>query len=563
MKKYIVCCVLFIAPALAMDVDKDGFIKICALGDKQERVGALLPEKLARSCELIKNGLELEGSRTFFVKPAFAQVALWKKLKPCMESLDDSLRLDPRKTIKELLKTPQDLAYVLRAANYFGHRKLFEHCVAQWADRDYVIEKFCKFPQEIEGAIAREILVQHKLTNVFINVAVEKRIVVFKGFNCINRESVCACALGNGNFVAAGRSDGTINYWKKIKKRWKLHVIDKAHGEHGIGRLQFIDGDKRLISSGDDSGVSVWDVATKAKIFGFGDEECNGSFFTYNEGQRLLAIGTKEHRINVYSLSDGGEQGVKVQCEGHADEIRCLAFSPSAQMLASAGDDRILALWDLVAERPMHAFELPGLPCSVQYSDSGKCIAVGLEGGAVLIYDVNTLSLIAHKDDAHKDDIRACCFFENDSLLFTGARVRKIKFWYVPSLVCHKVLEGIDIGPVGFMDQNCKRKQLLTGFNNGTLGLANLAPLLKEIKDQRNYFKYGLRVPRARFLVRAFQATKDQPLECTGENGKIFNSLSKQSKAQLIKSFHLKVAEEAVPIREARSSRKRGPRKRK
>lgn len=562
MMHYIVYCLLFIAPIMAMDVNDD--VLICALGDKQERISARLPEKLALSCELIKNGLELNGSRTVFVKPKYAMVDLWKKLKPCMQSVDDSSDSDSKKSIRKLLKTPEDLASVLRASNYFAHWKLFEICVAEWADRDYVLEKFCKFPQEIEGAIAREILVKHKLTNNLLKLALEKKTVGVKVFNCKNSKDVWSCALGKGNYVAAGRSDGTIHYWIKINTIWRRHVIHKAHGnKHAVGRLQFIDGDKKLISSGDGRGVRVWDVATGKRIVGFGDAECDGFFFSYNEARRLLAIGTKEHRINVYSLNENSEQELKTQCEGHNGEIRCLAFSPSCDSLVSVGEDRMLALWDLAAGRRVHAFNIPSRSFSVQYSHSGKFIAVGLSDGGLLIYDVERLSLSSQQNYAHVGRIWSCCFSEDDSLLFTGSADRKIKIWALPSLECLKVLDGEDMSPVLFMDQNWSRNHLLIGFNNGKLGLANLAPLLKEIKEQRNYFKHGLKVPRARFLVCAFQATREHPLECTGENGKIFNSLSKECKAQLIKNLFLRVPKELAPAQGAKPPRKRGPRTKK
>jgi hypothetical protein len=564
MKNYIISCLLFIAPSLAMDADDDALIKICALGDKQERIGAELPKKMALSCELIKNGLELYEVRTFFVKPQYALVPLWKMLKPCMQWVDDSLDADPKKMIKELVKTPQDLASVLRASNYFGHRKLFEHCVAEWADRDYALEKFCKFPQEIEGAIAREILIKHKLTNTLLSFALKKKIVVIKVFNSINKEDVWSCALGKGNRVAAGRSDGTIHYWIKVNTRWRRHAIYKAHGNNcAVGQVQFIDGDQKLISSGDGRGVRIWNVATGKRIGGFGDAECNGFFFSYNEARRLLAIGTKEDRINVYSLSENNEEELKIQCEGHNGEIRCLAFNPSGDLLASVGEDRMLAVWDLTTGLRIHAFDLPCWAFSIKFSHSGKFIAVGLDDGTVLIYDFERLALCEQENNAHDNRIWSCCFSEDDSLLFTAAIDRKIKVWALPGLECLKVIEEDKMSPILFMDQNLSRNQLLVGFNNGQLGLASLAPLLKEIKDQRNYVKHGLKMPRAQFLVRAFHATQEQPLECTGENGKIFNSLSREFKAQLIENLYLRVPKELTLIQQARPPRKWAPRKKK
>lgn len=195
MKNSIVCCLL-IMPILAMDVadDEDDMrLEICALEDNPERVGTIIPKRLAISCEVIKSEMDLrdpeKGSKSHFpklqkvyVKPEFATKSLWEKLKPCIVAAQDSSGAKLNIAVQEHLKTPQDLALVLRASNYFGHQRLFDECIVEWADRDYAYAKAYGFPQEIEGAIARQILRKHNLINKWISLTLEKTFVDVKIF---------------------------------------------------------------------------------------------------------------------------------------------------------------------------------------------------------------------------------------------------------------------------------------------------------------------------------------------------------------------------------------------
>lgn len=300
--------------------------------------------------------------------------------------------------------------------------------------------------------------------------------------------------------------------------------------------------------------MKVWDVATGNCIKSFGSAECNGFFFAYDEKQDLLAISTKEHCINVYQLKSN-ESDLKAQFFGHGSNINALSFSPDTKLLASIADDRRLSVWDTAIGRLVHAVDLENIPLAVQFDSSGSYIAVGMRNGDINLYRVQDCHLMSVKGKAHNKAIWGCCFSKDNSLLFTASDDRKIKVWAVPELECLRELEG-DIAPILFMDSNFDCNRLLMAHGNGNLGLVNIASLIKKIKKEQMFFKYRLRISRAKFLVQAALATEENPFYCTGENGKIFNSLEKEVKALFLKNFHLVVSKESI---QAAGEKKGGP----
>lgn len=76
---------------------------------------------------------------------------------------------------------------------------------------------------------------------------------------------------------------------------------------------------------------------------------------------------------------------------GHTDAILCVQFSPCGTMLASAGGDTTVRIWDLNTETPQH--QLKGHTHWVQHvswSPNGKYLASAGMDGLVIVWDPKT-----------------------------------------------------------------------------------------------------------------------------------------------------------------------------
>ncbi len=96
------------------------------------------------------------------------------------------------------------------------------------------------------------------------------------------------------------------------------------------------------------------------------------------DGKTLASAGD-DRLIRLWDPTGGKALGT---LEGHAAAVRCLAFSPDGKTLASGGADKLICLWDVSAAgragtKPM---QLPGhtdMVMSLAYSPDGKMLVSG------------------------------------------------------------------------------------------------------------------------------------------------------------------------------------------
>ncbi len=62
---------------------------------------------------------------------------------------------------------------------------------------------------------------------------------------------------------------------------------------------------------------------------------------------RILATAGGNGLIRLWD-PDTGDQ--RIALTGHAGEVLCLAFAPDGRTLASAGEDQVIRLWDIITE---------------------------------------------------------------------------------------------------------------------------------------------------------------------------------------------------------------------
>ncbi|WAL62333.1 WD40 domain-containing protein [Thermocoleostomius sinensis] len=136
-----------------------------------------------------------------------------------------------------------------------------------------------------------------------------------------------------------------------------------------------------------------------------------------------MAIGEASGKVRLYN-----SEGELFICEGHMGWVRSVSFSADGELLASAGDDRIIRLWNV---------------------RTGQCL--------------KTLS-------GHTDLIRSVCFAPQSLLLASGGDDRTVKLWNVETGQCVTTLTGHE-GRVLSVAFSPDEQQLASGNSDRTIRL--------------------------------------------------------------------------------------------
>ena len=164
--------------------------------------------------------------------------------------------------------------------------------------------------------------------------------------------------IERGKVVIAGNGDGTISYWE-VDSGKESRVL---RGHNGPVFSLTLSRDRRTLASGSyDHTVKLWTVKTGNEIRSFSDRKMDGVIeqvraVSLSSDGKLLASsevgftqsGNEFHyvyrRIRVWNLKTGIE--IRIISEPKF-EISGIAFSPDNRLLAGAGPEGIIKLWNV------------------------------------------------------------------------------------------------------------------------------------------------------------------------------------------------------------------------
>lgn len=95
--------------------------------------------------------------------------------------------------------------------------------------------------------------------------------------------------------------------------------------------------------------------------------------------------------VRLLTLRSDGlpEDATGLQCKGHQQAVRAIAFAPDGQTLASVGEDHVLHFWDTTTGAAKDVLDPQlGSLHTVAYAPDGLTVAVGGERGVLALVDV-------------------------------------------------------------------------------------------------------------------------------------------------------------------------------
>ena len=268
----------------------------------------------------------------------------------------------------------------------------------------------------------------------------------------IYRNDSVEIAISPDNKILATASDSAIHFYD-IDSGEKSASL---HGHRGaVLDFTFSPSGHRLVSSGSDGTVRVWDVKERRESFRFRGHKFGTMYgvweVIYSNDSKWIISGGSDATIKIWPADGGdgvldqaalvGQEGVGIDNTtvvlpspsqekdwliGSTDAVEAVAFSPDGSLVANGSNDQQIRVFDVETKKLTHTIgDLKQTIGAIAFSPDGKMLAAGGGGinsnqnGVILLWD-----LIANKKRAiftgHSGPINDLIFDASGDILYSS-----------------------------------------------------------------------------------------------------------------------------------------------
>jgi WD40 repeat protein len=347
-----------------------------------------------------------------------------------------------------------------------------------------ILNLLCYLQTDLTGADFSNLCIwQADLQNVCLHDVSFQNTDLAKSIFCETFGGVLSIAFSpNGEFLAAGDSNGNIHLWR-VESHQQIFIF-RGH-TNWVVSLAFSPDGKTICSGSGDSTVKLWNVET----------------------------------------------GVcKKTLREHQDEVWSVVFSPDGEMLASGSDDNTIRIWNVSTNECLKIFtEHTSWVTSLAFSPDGEMLASGSDDNTIRIWNVSTNQCIKTLE-GHSGGVRTIAIKADNQLLASGSEDHTIKLWNVTTGECLKTLTG-HTNRVFSLAFSPKKDYIATSCHNYEIKLWNLTTgeCLKTFKKHSSWIFSIAFSPKEDYLA---SSSYDQTVRLwninTGQVWKKFQGYSNQ-----------------------------------
>lgn len=208
----------------------------------------------------------------------------------------------------------------------------------------------------------------------------------------------------NGRYILSGSWDNTIKIWD-VRSRRLLRTMQGHSG--GVECVVFSPDGQKAVSGSNDATLKLWNLMDGSIIKTFvGHNYCVNSVAISPDGKLIVSGGgspfgdkVPEHSDKILRVWDSSSGRLLHSLKGHTSSIRCVAFSPNGEFIASGGGDwdQTVKLWEASTGEYIRTFRGANYRIeSLSFSSSGKHIIAGASETDFIAWDVSSGSIVTY-----------------------------------------------------------------------------------------------------------------------------------------------------------------------
>ncbi|KAF8535105.1 NACHT and WD40 domain protein [Trichophaea hybrida] len=159
----------------------------------------------------------------------------------------------------------------------------------------------------------------------------------------------------------------------------------------------------------------------------------------FSPDAQLLASASDDNTVRLWGPSTGASRGT---LEGHSSSVSAVAFSPDGQLLASASGDNTVRLWDPLTGASRGTLEGHSSSVSaVAFSPDGQLLASASFDNTVRLVDPST-GASRGTLESNSSEVCAVAFSPDGQLLASASRDNRVRLWDPSTGASRGTLEG-------------------------------------------------------------------------------------------------------------------------
>lgn len=187
--------------------------------------------------------------------------------------------------------------------------------------------------------------------------------------------------------------------------------------------------DGRTLASGTggpgDQTISLWEAETGKEIRALKHPGWIWSLAISPDG-KILASAGGDHAVLLWDTGTGHKLRTLV---GHNWQVRSLAFSPDGKTLASGSDDTTIRLWEIGTGKGIRVLQgHQGEVLSVAYSPDGKTLASGSEDKTMRLWETAT-GKETRTLKGHEWRTSSVAFSQDSKMVASGSADMTVRLW--------------------------------------------------------------------------------------------------------------------------------------